>query len=111
MIIFGLTVVDGWFFSKRMNYYQNRKGMASSYIERMIGFYRVHVTFSGPLGMCDIEIRKDTLEESFTIANKYLEKYKGAKRKEELWEDYYSPHNPKGYWTVEYPNRYKKELN
>lgn len=103
MIMFwGHTEVDGWFFSPKWHYYQQRRGMASSYVERMIGFYRVHVTYSGKLNMCDIEIRKDTAEEAFAIAEEYLEKYKDAKDKTELWKDYYSPHNLDGYWMKEY---------
>lgn len=105
-MIWGLDQVDGWFFTNKWFYYQQRRGMASSYVEKMMGFYRVHVTYSGALGMCDIEIRKETPEEAFKIAEEYLDKYKDAKVKSELWEDYYSPHNPKGYWHTEYKRRY-----
>lgn len=101
-MLWGIDQVDGWFFTNKWNYYQNRKGMASSYVEKMIGFYRVHVTYSGPLSMCDIEIRKDTPEEAFKVANEYLEKYKNATDKRELWNDYYSPHNPEGFWQTIY---------
>lgn len=105
-MIWGRTQREGWFFTPTFHYYQQRKGKASSYVEQMIGFYRVHVTYSGPLGMCDIEIRKDTPEEAFAIAEEYLAKYQHAQTKQELWGDYYSPHNPEGYWQTVYPYRY-----
>jgi hypothetical protein len=101
-MMWGYDQVEGWFFSKKWNYYQNRKGNVSSYVENYIGFYRIHVTYSGALGMCDIELRRDTPKEAFAIAEEYLEKYKDTKEKRELWQDYYSPHNPEGYWEKEY---------
>lgn len=100
--MWGYFEVENWFFSKKWNYYQRRRGMASSYVEQMIGFYRVHVTFSGQLGMCDIEYRSESLSHAFEKAEELLEQYKDAKEKSELWNDYYSPHNPKGYWHTEY---------
>lgn len=101
-MIWGQLEVDGWFFTKKWNYYQRRVGMASSYIEKMIGFYRVHVTRSGALGMCDIEYRTEDLTSAFTKAEELLDKYKDSKEKSALWEDYYSPHNPNGYWQKDY---------
>lgn len=102
LLIWGFTQVDGWFFSKRWNYYQNRRGNASSYVEQMIGFYRVHVTFSGQLGVCDIEYRTESSSQAFEMAETLLDKYKDAKDRYELWKDYWSPNNPEGYWQTEY---------
>ncbi|PGO60632.1 hypothetical protein [Priestia megaterium] len=103
-MIWGYTKVDGWFFTTKWNYYQKRVGMASSYVERMIGFYRVHVTYSGVLSICDIEYRTEDFGEAFKKAEELLEKYKNAKDKSELQADYYSPFNPEGYWQTEYKN-------
>jgi hypothetical protein len=102
-VLWGYDEVDGWFFSNKWNYYQKRKGMASSYIEAMFGFYRVHVTYSGGLGMCDIEYRDKSPQKAFKMAESLLDKYKD-KEKHEFWNDYWSPHNPNGYWQKEYRN-------
>lgn len=100
-MIWGHTEIEGWFFTNKWRYYQKRLGMASSYVEMYYGYYRVHVTFSGQLGMCDIEYRSESLSQAFEKAEELLEKYKD-KEKHEFWTDYYSPHNPEGYWQKEY---------
>lgn len=102
MMIWGITEVEGWFFTTKWNYYQKRVGNASSYVEKMLTYYRVHVTFSGPLGFCDIEYRSQDINEAFSKAEELLDKYKDAKEKTELHKDYWSPHNPRGYWQTEY---------
>jgi len=102
LMIWGVTEVDGWFYSSNWNYYQKRIGNASSYVEKMMGFYRVHVTFSGRLNICDIEYRDEDVNIAFEKAEELLHKYKDAKVKSELHKDYWSPNNPEGYWQKEY---------
>lgn len=101
-MIWGLTEIDGWFYTKKWNYYQRCEGHVVSYIENMIGFYRVHVTYRGQLGLCDIEYRNRDFDQALEKAMELLEKYKDIEDKKELHTDYYSPHNPKGYWQTEY---------
>jgi hypothetical protein len=103
-MIWGITEVEGWFFSHRWNYYQQRKKNVSSYIEKYFGFYRVHVTYAGALGLCDIEYRNEDFETARMKAEELLEKYQEA-TKEEIQNDYYSPHNPEGYWQTVYNKR------
>jgi len=97
--------IDGWFYTKKWMYYQRCEGKVVSYIERMIGFYRVHITFRGELGICDIEFRHEEFDQAMEKAMELLDKYKDAEIKTELQKDYYSPHNPEGYWQTIY---YKK---
>lgn len=100
MFIWGHSQREGWFYTNQWHYYQQRRGNVSSYVERMMGFYRVHVTYSGRLDMCDIEIRKEDLSEAFKIAEEYLEKYRNVESKSILQQDYYSPHHPNGWWKL-----------
>lgn len=104
-MIWGYTEIDEWFFTKQWNYYQRCEGNVVAYIEKMIGFYRVHVTERGDLGACDIEYRNEDFDDVFEFAEEYLVKYKNATKKD-LWKDFYSPNNPEGYWVKIYPYRY-----
>lgn len=103
-MIWGHTEIAGWFFSKKWNYYQKRNKNVSSYIEKYMGFYRVHVTRAGELGICDIEYRAESFDVALIKAEELLEKYKEA-TKEGIQQDYYSPHNPEGYWQTVYTKR------
>lgn len=105
-MFWGFSEVDGWYYTEKWNYYQRCEGNVVAYIEKMFGFYRVHVTTRGQLGMCDIEFRNESFNIAHDMAMQLLEKYKD-KNKDDLWGDYYSPHNPNGYWQIIY---YKKDL-
>lgn len=100
-MIWGYTEVEGWFYTNKWNYYQRCEGNVVAYIERMFGFYRVHVTYRGVLSMCDIEYRTEGMnfEDAKTKALELLDKYKDASNKQDLWNDYYSPYNPVGHWA------------
>lgn len=102
LINWGYTEIDGWFYTKQWNYYQRCEGRVVAYIELYYGYYRVHVTFRGQLGMCDIEYRNEDLYMALSKAMELLHKYKDSNDKYELHSDYYSPHNPKGYWQTIY---------
>jgi hypothetical protein len=102
LVIWGLTEIGGWHFASRFSYYQRCEGRVVSYIERMMGFYRVHVTWRGRLGYCDIEYRAEKFDDALQQAQKFLDMYNKATEQEELWKDYWSPHNIKGYWQTKY---------
>jgi hypothetical protein len=99
-MIWGHNQIEGWFYTDRWKYYQRCEGNVVAYIEKMIGFYRVHVTERGHLGVCDIEYRNQDFNIALLKAVELLEKYKDAE-KIELQKDYHSPYNPKGYWQTE----------
>ena len=101
-MILGKTQIDGWFFTDTWNYYQRCEGNVVAYIEEMTGFYRLHVTIRGNLGVCDIEYRNESFVLSLQKAHELLEKYKDAE-KEDLEKDFYSPWNPEGFWQKVYP--------
>jgi hypothetical protein len=107
MMIWGYTQLDGWFYTEKWGYYQRCEGNMVAYIEKMYGFYRVHVTKRGHLGVCDIEYRNEDFNIALEKAMELLDKYKDAE-KEDLSNDYYSPWNPKGYWQTVYHKRYDK---
>lgn len=101
-MIWGHTKIRGWFFSPEFHYYQKCSGRVVSYIEKYGYFYRVHVTFRGDLGMCDIEYRNPDFNEALAKAEELLEKYKDASKKEDLHNDFYCPYNREGFWQKHY---------
>jgi hypothetical protein len=105
-MIWGYSKLDGWHYAEKWGYYQRTEGRVVAYIERYFGFYRVHVTTRGNLGVCDIEYRNEDFDVALKKALELLDKYKNSE-KSDLHKDYYSPNNIEGYWHVEYPNRYK----
>lgn len=102
VMIWGITEIDGWFYVDRWGYYQRCEGRVVSYIERMYGFYRVHVTWRGELGFCDIEYRDESFDRALAKAAKLLATYNKSTDKKDLHKDYFSPHNPDGYWQTVY---------
>ena len=93
----GITEIDGWFYTPKWRYYQRCEGNVVAYIEKMVGFYRLHVTWKGQLGMCDIEYWNEDFDLALNKAVKLLDKYKDSE-KEDLWNNFFSPHNLNGFW-------------
>lgn len=91
---------EGWFFNN-FGVIQKTQGRVYCYINRMIGFYTLQLYGRGNVFMCDLEIRSEDLQEMFDQAEKWLEQYKDGDMKK-VHSDYYSPHNPQGYWFLEY---------
>lgn len=98
-MLWGFEKVDGWFFSKTFNYYQKTNGRAVSYVQRYKGFYCLQVYERGHLGICDIEYRTEDFQEAINKGLEFLETYKD-RTKEDMAKDYWSPHNPSGYWQT-----------
>ncbi|MEC0276834.1 hypothetical protein [Peribacillus frigoritolerans] len=101
-MIWGYTELEGWHYAKKWGYYQRCEGPVVAYIERMLSFYRVHVTWRGQLGMCDIEYRNESFDGAKEKALELLAKYKDAADKADLHKDYFSPFNSEGYWQTVY---------
>ncbi len=91
---------EGWFYNN-FGVLQKTKGRVYCYIARYSGFFCLQLYERKNVGICDLEIRSENLEEMFKQADEWLEQYKDGDMKK-VHADYYSPHNPKGYWMLEY---------
>lgn len=108
-MIWGISEIPGWHYADKWGYYQKTNGRVVCYIsKRLFDGFILQTYKRGRMSICDIEYRSNSLTELTELADKWLVEYKEGSLVD-LHNNYYSPHNPKGYWAVDYPNRYNVE--
>ena len=91
---------DGWKYNN-FGVIQKTKGRVYCYIGRQIGFYNLQLYKRKNVSYCDLEIRDTDIKVLFDQAEKWFEQYSDGDL-EKIHSDWWSPHNPAGYWAVEY---------
>ncbi|WP_341323337.1 hypothetical protein NSQ62_07655 [Solibacillus sp. FSL H8-0523] len=102
IFIWSITEIPGWHYAEKWMYYQKTNGRVVCYIsQRLFDGYILQLYKRGEMFICDIEYRSHDLHELLTLADEWLETYKDGNL-EAIHSHYYSPHNPQGYWEIEY---------
>lgn len=103
-MLWGFEQVDGWFFSKKWNYYQKVQGNVVAYVQKQAGYYCLQLYETGVLFTCDVEYHTESHQEAFEKGLEFLEKYKD-KMSQDMATDFWSPNNPQGYWQTVHKNK------